>query len=198
MRAKSSIDAAYCMALRARTNSGMPLGSKPVKLEMVVSVIMMPAELMPKSSPRVDQAGHAVHDEAAALGGRDVEDDVPALAGGVAGPVVVARSPRGRPWCSCRWRRRRCSDRRARRRWRACRWLCRATCRSRGSPARRSARRCPRRSSLTPLRLQPVDDAVQLVAILLLDVRPEDLFGGLAEEGPVLLLVVHHLGGDGV
>src|ERR1035437_6080482 len=51
MRAKSSMDAAYCMALRARTNSGMPSGSKPLKLPMVVSVIIMPAALMPKSSP---------------------------------------------------------------------------------------------------------------------------------------------------
>ena len=39
------------MALRARTNSGTPLGSKPLKPLMVVSVIMMPAEFTPKSSP---------------------------------------------------------------------------------------------------------------------------------------------------
>ena len=39
------------MALRARTNSGTPLGSNPLKPLMVVSVITMPAELMPKSSP---------------------------------------------------------------------------------------------------------------------------------------------------
>ena len=41
----------YCIALRARTNSGMPFGSKPLNRLMVVSVIMMPAEFMPKSSP---------------------------------------------------------------------------------------------------------------------------------------------------
>ena len=39
------------MALRARTNSGMPSGSKPLKRLMVVSVIRMPAEFTPKSSP---------------------------------------------------------------------------------------------------------------------------------------------------
>ena len=43
--------AAYCMALRARANSGMPAGSKPLKPVIVVSVIARPAELIPKSSP---------------------------------------------------------------------------------------------------------------------------------------------------
>ena len=82
---------------------------------MVVSVIRMPAAFMPKSSPLWIRPGHAVHEDAVAGGGRDVEDDVPALAGGVAGPVVVRRSRCGRLWCSCRWRRRRCN---ARARWR--------------------------------------------------------------------------------
>ena len=35
---------------------------------------------------RVDQPGHAVHDDPAALRRRDIEDDVPAFAGRVAGP----------------------------------------------------------------------------------------------------------------
>ena len=51
MRAKSSMEAAYCMALRARTNSGTPFASKPANPLMVVSAISRPAELMPKSSP---------------------------------------------------------------------------------------------------------------------------------------------------
>ncbi len=51
IRSKSSIDAAYCIALRARTNSGTPFGSKPLKPVIVVSVIAIPAELTPKSSP---------------------------------------------------------------------------------------------------------------------------------------------------
>ena len=51
MRSKSSIEAAYCMALRARTNSGIPAVSKPLKPVIVVSVIAIPAEETPKSSP---------------------------------------------------------------------------------------------------------------------------------------------------
>ncbi len=51
IRSKSSIEAAYCMALRARTNSGIPVGSKPLNPVIVVSVIARPAELTPKSSP---------------------------------------------------------------------------------------------------------------------------------------------------
>ncbi len=66
MRAKSSIEAAYCMALRARTNSGMPFGSKPLKPLMVVSVITMPAEFMPKSSALWIRPGYAVHQDAVA------------------------------------------------------------------------------------------------------------------------------------
>ena len=50
MRAKSSMEPAYCIALRARTNSGTPFGSNPLNCEMVVSVIMIPAALIPKSS----------------------------------------------------------------------------------------------------------------------------------------------------
>src|SRR5205814_2976355 len=38
----------------------------------------------------VDEAGGAVHDEAVSLGGGDIEDDVPALTGRKAAPVVVA------------------------------------------------------------------------------------------------------------
>src|ERR1019366_7460853 len=51
MRAKSSIEAEYCMALRARTNSGIPAGSKPENWLMVVPVIMIPAKFPPKSPP---------------------------------------------------------------------------------------------------------------------------------------------------
>ena len=51
IRSKSSIEAAYCIARRARTNSGTPLGSKPLKPVIVVSVIAIPAALTPKSSP---------------------------------------------------------------------------------------------------------------------------------------------------
>ena len=46
------------------------------------------------------------------------------------------------------------------------------------------------------MRLQSFDYAGQFLAVLRLDVRPEDLLRGLAEEGPVLLLVVRQLGGD--
>ena len=41
---------AYCMALRARMNSGLPSGSKPLNPLMVVSVIMIPESFTPKSS----------------------------------------------------------------------------------------------------------------------------------------------------
>ena len=57
------------MALRARTNSGTPAGSNPLKPLMVVSVIMMPAELMPKSSPLWIRPGAPVHQDAMAFGG---------------------------------------------------------------------------------------------------------------------------------
>src|SRR5579859_2772866 len=57
---------AYCMAFRERMNSGLPLGSQPSNWVMVVSVIMIPAVFM-----------------------MDIEDHDPALAGEVAGPVVV-------------------------------------------------------------------------------------------------------------
>ena len=49
---------------------------------------------------------------------------------------------------------------------------------------------------LHALGLEAFDDTVQLVAILRLDVRPEDGFGGLAEEAPIPFLFVHYLGGD--
>ena len=69
------------MALRARTNSGMPVGSKPMNLLMVVSVIMMPAALMPKSSPLWIRPGMPSMMMRWPFGGHDVEDDVPAFAG---------------------------------------------------------------------------------------------------------------------
>ncbi len=50
IRAKSSIDRLYCMALRARTNSGLPCGSQPSNCVIVVSVIIIPAEVTAKSS----------------------------------------------------------------------------------------------------------------------------------------------------
>ena len=84
------MEAAYCIALRARTNSGTPFGSKPLNPVMVVSVITMPAEFMPKSSPLWMRPGQAIHQDAVARARADVEDDVPARARDVAGPVVVA------------------------------------------------------------------------------------------------------------
>jgi len=39
MRTNSSTEVAYCRALRARTNSGVPLGSNDAKPVMVVSVM---------------------------------------------------------------------------------------------------------------------------------------------------------------
>ena len=50
IRTKSSIDRLYCIALRARTNSGLPCGSQPSNWVMVVSVIIIPADVTPKSS----------------------------------------------------------------------------------------------------------------------------------------------------
>src|SRR5581483_6729300 len=49
---------------------------------------------------------------------------------------------------------------------------------------------------LAAARLLAVDDALDLLAILLLDARPQDLLGGLAEEGPILLLLMGHLRRD--
>ena len=92
MRAKSSIEAEYCIALRARTNSGMPFGSQPLKRVMVVSVIMIPAALTPKSSPLWIRPGEAVHQDAVAVRRRDVEDRCSSARRHVAGPVVVAHN----------------------------------------------------------------------------------------------------------
>src|ERR1035441_9374330 len=49
---------------------------------------------------------------------------------------------------------------------------------------------------LHALRLETFDDAVQFLAVLLLDARPQDLFRGLAEERPILSLFVDHLRRD--
>ncbi len=46
----SSMEFAYCNALRARENSGLPLGSNSENPVMVVSVTIKPEELIPKSS----------------------------------------------------------------------------------------------------------------------------------------------------
>src|SRR2546425_5288984 len=46
----SSIGPAYCNALRARTNSALPLGSQPSNCVIVVSVTISPSLLIPKSS----------------------------------------------------------------------------------------------------------------------------------------------------
>src|SRR5262249_57817269 len=43
----------------------------------------------PEIVARMNQAGHAIHDDAISLGGHDLEDDVPTLAGRIARPVVV-------------------------------------------------------------------------------------------------------------
>ena len=64
MRAKSSMESAYCMALRARTNSGIAFGSNPLKPLMVVSVITMPARVDAEIVGAVDQPGQAVHQDA--------------------------------------------------------------------------------------------------------------------------------------
>src|ERR1017187_4374268 len=88
MRAKSSMDAEYCMALGARelrdaagietveaADSGLrDHDAGGIDAEIVAAV---------------DQSGHAVHQDMVALRGHDIEDDVPALAGLIAGPVVV-------------------------------------------------------------------------------------------------------------
>ncbi len=50
MAAYSSIDVAYCMALRERSNSGIPFTSKPFIIGSVVSVIISPLAFTPKSS----------------------------------------------------------------------------------------------------------------------------------------------------
>ena len=128
----------------------MPLGSKPVKPLMVVSVIIMPGRIDAEIVAGVDQAGHAVHDDAVALGRRDIEDDVPAFARRVAGPVVVRdhHAPvfgitAGGDEGAAMVARTRAAARRARR-------SCRATCRSREVPARRSAPRCPRYPASRP------------------------------------------------
>ena len=48
--AYSSIDVAYCIALRERSNSGIPFTSNPLAMGSVVSVIIRPLAFTPKSS----------------------------------------------------------------------------------------------------------------------------------------------------
>ena len=61
------------------------------------------------------------------------------------------------------------------------------------------ARQNPDSEKVSPYEcgFEPFDDAGEFVAILLLDMRPEDLLLRLAEEVPILLFFVRELGGDG-
>ena len=86
---KSSIDRLYCMALRARTNSGLPSGSQPSNWVIVVSVISIPAEVTPKSSSLAITPGRPSMRMREPDVGLDVEDDIPARADDVVGPGVV-------------------------------------------------------------------------------------------------------------
>ena len=79
MRAKSSIDSRILHGLAGAHELGNAVRIEAVKLLMVVSVIMMPADVDAEIVAAVDQPGHAVHDEAVAVRRRDIEDDVPAL-----------------------------------------------------------------------------------------------------------------------
>src|ERR1039458_5815442 len=144
---------------------------------------------------RMDQPGHAVHDHPAARRWLNIEDDVPAFAGRIAGPVVVRHhhamifgvAPRRHE---------------------------RAAMVARAGPGARLAqtlvvplvvvgqfqpgveRHHIPNVQLHALRLETFDDAVQFLAVLLLDARPQDLFRSLAEERPILSLFVDHLRRD--
>ena len=77
------------MALRERTNSGMPSGSQPWNLRDGGFGDHQAGRIHAEIVVAGDDAGIAVHEDAIALRGNDVEDDAPARAGKVAGPVVV-------------------------------------------------------------------------------------------------------------
>ena len=77
------------MALRARTNSGTPGRVEALEAGDRRLGDREPGRVDAEVVAAVDEAGHAVHQDAVAGGGPDVEDDVPARAVEVAGPVVV-------------------------------------------------------------------------------------------------------------
>ena len=89
MRAKSSMVAAYCMALRARSNSGIPLRIETREMADGGLGDRQAGAVDAKVVAAVNQPGHAVHQDAIAFRRRDVEDDVPARAFFIFGPVVV-------------------------------------------------------------------------------------------------------------
>jgi len=163
MRVKSSIEAEYCAALRARTNSGIPEVSNPER--------------------------QAVHQHAVAIGGNDVVNDGPALAFEISGPVVVrdhglaifrVASGRNKGAAMLGHGRRRGLD-----------GVLLVILRVVIAPLRGSvdAYDVPNVDG-HPVRGGAIGDALQLVAVLLLDVRPHHVLGGIAEERPVLLVFV--------
>src|SRR6266568_4005474 len=70
----SSIEPAYCSALRARTNSAFPFGSHPSNCVIVVAC---------------DHSRETVHQDSVSIFRSDVEDDSPPLAVHITCPVVV-------------------------------------------------------------------------------------------------------------
>ncbi len=158
---------------------------------------MMPAAVHAEIVAAVDQAGHPVHDDPVARRRRDIEDDVPALARRIAGPVVVADHDAAVLGVAAGGDERAAMVGHARVARRRAFALVVATCRNTATPARRSAPPRPRCPACTPLRAAgrrrcrsarrdtPAPSCGQNMSLR-----------GLAEELPVLLLVVRHLGGD--
>src|SRR5215471_13627551 len=197
MRSKSSMELEYCIALRARTKLRHAGGIEPVKAADGGFGDHYAGGVDAEIVARMNQSGHAVHDDAMPLGGHDLEDDVPTLAGRVARPIVVRDHDTAVFGVAAG------GDERAAMIARPGAIAVRAGALVVPLVVIRNLQPRVERDhvpnvELHAARFESVGNSIDLVAVLLLYMRPEDLFRCLSEKCPVMLLFVDHLGAYGL